>query len=269
MGARDTGWIQIYAENNQEAYDNFVQAYRISEHPDVRLPIMICQDGFITSHAVENIELIEDEKVKAFVGSYEPEQYLLNPDMPMALGPYATSPYYMETKMAQNTAMKNAKQVILDVAKDFENMTGRHYGFFEEYRLEDADYAFVMIGSAAGTTKEAIDQLRAQGKKVGLLKIRVFRPFPGDEIAKALAHTKAVAIMDRSEGFRAGGGPLSAEVKEHLYDIHANTKAISYIYGLGGRDYTVDSAMFVFSQLEALVEKGEEVPQYQYIGLRK
>lgn len=269
MGARDTGWLQIYAENNQEAYDNFVQAYRISEHKDVRLPIMICQDGFITSHAVENITLIEDDLVKKFVGEYTPEQYLLNSEMPMAVGPYATSPYYMETKMAQNTAMKKAKQVILDVAKEFEEMTGRHYGFFEEYRLDDADYAIVMIGSAAGTTKEAIDELRNEGKKVGLLKIRVFRPFPGEEIAKALAHTKAVAILDRSEGFRAGGGPLSAEVKEHLYDIQATTKAVSYIYGLGGRDYTVDSAKGVFAQLEDMIENGAEIPQYQYIGLRQ
>ena len=269
MGARDTGWLQIYAENNQEAYDNFVQAYRISEHKDVRLPIMICQDGFITSHAVENITLIEDDLVKKFVGEYTPEQYLLNPEMPMAVGPYATSPYYMETKMAQNTAMKNAKQVILDVAKEFEEMTGRHYGFFEEYRLDDADYAIVMIGSAAGTTKEAIDELRNEGKKVGLLKIRVFRPFPGEEIAKALAHTKAVAILDRSEGFRAGGGPLSAEVKEHLYDIQATTKAVSYIYGLGGRDYTVESAKGVFTQLEDMIENDAEIPQYQYIGLRQ
>lgn len=269
MGARDTGWIQIYAENNQEAYDNFVQAYRIAEHKDIRLPIMICQDGFITSHAVENIELLEDDKVKAFVGEYNPEQYLLNPKMPMAVGPYATSPFYMESKMNQNEAMKNAKQVILDVANDFAKISGRQYGFFEEYKLEDADYAIVMIGSAAGTTKEAIDALRAQGKKVGLLKLRVFRPFPGEEIAKALAHTKAVAILDRSEGFRAGGGPLSAEIKEHLYDIGASTKAVSYIYGLGGRDYTTVEATDVFNQLEEMIEQGKTIPQYQYIGLRK
>ena len=268
MGARDTGWIQIYAENNQEAYDNFVQAFRISEHKDVRLPIMICQDGFITSHAVENIELIEDEKVKAFVGEYNPEQYLLNPDMPMAVGPYANSPFYMETKMLQNEAMKRARQVILDVAAEFEEMTGRKYGYFESYRLEDADYAVVMIGSAAGTTKEAIDELREQGHKVGLLKIRVFRPFPGIEIANALKNTKAVAILDRSEGFRAGGGPLSAEVKENLYNVGATTKAISYIYGLGGRDYTVEDAKAVFKELEDAAG-GADVPNYQYIGLRK
>lgn len=269
MGARDTGWIQIYAENNQEAYDNFVQAYRISEHKDVRLPIMICQDGFITSHAVENIELLEDDAVKSFVGEYNPEQYLLNPAMPMAVGPYATSPFYMETKMAQNEAMKNAKKVILDVAKEFAQISGRNYGFFEEYKLDDAEYGIVMIGSAAGTTKEAIDELRAQGKKVGLLKIRVFRPFPGDEIANALKHLKAVAILDRSEGFRAGGGPLSAEVKEHLFDINAPVKAVSYIYGLGGRDYTTVEAKEVFAELEDMIVHGKTIEQYKYIGLRK
>jgi pyruvate ferredoxin oxidoreductase alpha subunit len=171
--------------------------------------------------------------------------------------------------MAQNEAMKNAKKVILDVANEFAAISGRQYGFFEEYRLDDADYAIVMIGSAAGTTKEAIDALRSQGKKVGLLKLRVFRPFPGDEIANALKHTKAVAILDRSEGFRAGGGPLSAEIKEHLYDVGAQTKAVSYIYGLGGRDYTTTEATEVFNQLENMIENGVQIPQYQYIGLRK
>ena len=199
MGARDAGWIQIYAENNQEAYDNFIQSFRISEHPDVMLPFMACQDGFITSHAVENIELIETDKVKAFVGDYNPENYLLNADMPMAVGPYATSPFYMETKMNQRLAMKNAKKVILEVAAEFEKISGRKYGFFEEYKLDDAEVAIVIMGSVAGTTKDAIDALRAKGIKAGLLKIRVFRPFPGEEIAEALKNVKAVAILDRAE----------------------------------------------------------------------
>lgn len=210
MGARDAGWIQIYAENNQEAYDNFIQTFRIAEHPDVRLPLMACQDGFITSHAVENIELIEDDKVKAFAGEYHPENYLLNPDMPMAVGPYANSPFYMETKMNQRLAMENAKKVILEIADEFEKISGRKYGFFEEYRLEDADYAVVIIGSAAGTTKDAIDELREQGIKAGLLKIRVFRPFPGEEMAKVLSHVKAIAILDRAESFSACGGPIGS-----------------------------------------------------------
>ena len=234
----------------------------------MRLPIMICQDGFITSHAVENIELLEDDKVKNFVGEYEPENYLLNADQPMAVGPYAVSNYYMETKMAQNTAMRNAKQVILDIGKEYGEISGRTYGFFEEYQLEDAEYAVVIIGSAAGTTKDAIDALREQGKKVGLLKLRVFRPFPDEEIAKALSHCKAVAILDRCESFRGQGGPLGAEVKSAIYDYAKNVAAFNLVYGLGGRDFTVEEAEEIFNDLEAY-DKGEKpFAEYRYVGLR-
>lgn len=269
MGARDSGWIQIYAENNQEAYDNFIQSFRISEHPDVMLPFMACQDGFITSHAVENIELIEDDKVKAFVGDYNPENYLLNADMPMAVGPYATSPFYMETKMNQRLAMKNAKQVILDVAKEFEAISGRKYGFFEEYMLDDADYAIVIIGSAAGTTKDAVDALRAKGIKAGLLKIRVFRPFPGEEIAEALKNVKAVAVLDRAESFSACGGPVGSEIKAALYDAKSNVTTVNYFYGIGGRDYTVESATSVYEDLMKIADGSMEPEQFKYVGLRK
>ena len=268
MGARDTGFIQIYAESNQEVYDNFVQAYRISEHKDVMLPIMICQDGFITSHAVENIELLEDEEVKNFVGEYQPENFLLNADQPMALGPYAVSNYYMETKMAQNTAMNNAKKVILEVGKEYGQLSGREYGFFEEYRLEDAEYAMVIIGSAAGTSKDAVDKLREQGMKVGLLKLRVFRPFPDEEIAKALSNCKTVAIMDRCEGFRGKGGPLGAEVKAAIYDHANHVKAFNLIYGLGGRDFTVEEAERIYKDLEAYDKNGATFEEYRYVGLR-
>ncbi|MBO5426681.1 MAG: pyruvate ferredoxin oxidoreductase [Lachnospiraceae bacterium] len=269
MGARDAGWIQIYAENNQEAYDNFIQSFRISEHPDVMLPFMACQDGFITSHAVENIELIETDKVKAFVGEYNPENYLLNADMPMAVGPYATSPFYMETKMNQRLAMKNAKKVILDVAAEFEKISGRKYGFFEEYRLDDAEIAIVIMGSAAGTTKDAIDALRAKGIKAGLLKIRVFRPFPGEEIAEALKNVKAVAVLDRAESFSACGGPVGSEVKAAMFDAGVNVKAVNYFYGIGGRDYTVESATEVFEDLMKIADGSMEPENFKYVGLRK
>lgn len=268
MGARDTGWIQIYSENNQEAYDNFLQAYRIGEHPDVHLPVMVCQDGFITSHAVENIELLEDEKVKAFVGDYEPDHYLLNAKEPMAVGPYAVSNYYMETKKAQTEAMKRARDVILNVGKEYEKLTGRTFGFFEEYRTEDADYIIIIIGSGAGTTKEAVDRLRAEGKKVGVLKLRVFRPFPEEEIAAAVKNAKAVAILDRCEGFNAHGGPVGAEVMAALYQARVHIEVRNYIYGLGGRDYRVEDAMDVFDDLEGLVNGTKEVELYPYIGLR-
>ena len=269
MGARDTGWIQIYAENNQEAYDNLIQAYPIAENSDVMLPIMICQDGFITSHAVENIELLKDDEVKEFVGEYSPENYLLNPDGRVAVGPYSVTDYYMEAKVAQAEAMKNAKKVILEVAKRFEKMSGRSYGLFEAYRLEDADYAVVIIGSAAGTTKEAIDQMRAEGKKVGLLKIRVFRPFPAEEIAEALKNVKAVAIMDRAESFSSQGGPLGAEVRAAMHMAGNNAYAVNYVYGLGGRDVTVDNMKNIYNTLEEIDRTGETGELYRFMGVRE
>ena len=269
MGARDAGWIQIYAENNQEAYDNMVQAFRISEHKDVRLPIMICQDGFITSHAVENIELLDDSEVKNFVGEYEPENYLLNPKQPMAVGPYAITDYYMEAKRNQAEGMKHAVAVVKDVANEFAKISGREYGLFEEYCMEDAERAVVIIGSAAGTTKEAIDALRAKGEKVGLIKIRLYRPFPADELAEALKDVKAVAIMDRAEGYCNHGGPLGADVMSALYRARSQALAVNYIYGLGGRDVRVEDMESVFDTLKQIVADGDAGETYRYLGIRE
>lgn len=269
MGARDTGWIQIYAENNQEAYDNFIQAYPIAEHENVHLPIMICQDGFITSHAVENIELLEDNTVKEFVGEYRPEEFLLNPGKPIAVGPYSVTHYAMEAKKNQEIALENAKQVILDVAKKFETVSGRSYGLFEAYRLEDAEYVMLLMGSAAGTAKQAVDELRKKGKKVGVLKLRVFRPFPAEEIAEVLKNCRAVAIMDRCESYNGNGGPLGSEVTAGLFRRKVFIEAVNYIYGLAGRDFTVEDAEGIFAELEAVANNGKKAEQYQYVGLRK
>lgn len=269
MGARDSGWIQIYAENNQEAYDNMLQAYRIAEHPDVHLPVMICQDGFITSHAVESISLLEDEPVKKFVGTYEPEHYLLKENEPMAVGPYAVSNYCMEAKKAQAEAMIRSKQVILDVAKEFEAMSGRSYGFYEGYQLEDADYVVVAIGSVCGTAKDAIDQLRAKGMKAGLMKVRVFRPFPGEEFAEALRKCKAVAIMDRAESYSGQGGPLGAELMAAMYRAKVQAEAVNIMYGLSGRDVRVEDIEKVFADLQDMAENGKTFEQYPYLGLRE
>ena len=268
MGARDTGWIQIYAENNQEAYDNFIQAYPIAENKNVLLPVMICQDGFITSHAVENIELLEDEKVKDFVGTYKPEEYLLNPGQPMAMGPYSVSNYAMEARKNQELALEASKQVIIDVAKKYKELTGRGFELFEEYGTEDADYIMVIIGSAAGTAKQAVDDMRAKGKKVGVIKLRVFRPFPATEIANALKGCKAVAIMDRCESYNTNGGPLGSEIMAGLYREKVYIEAVNYIYGLAGRDFTVDHVYRIFDELEDHVLKGTKIEQFKYIGLR-
>ena len=268
MGARDSGWIQLYAETNQEAYDNMVMAYRIAEHKDVMLPIMICQDGFITSHAVMNMELLDDDVVKNFVGEYEPEDYLLNPNETYAVGPYAITDYSMESRKAQAHAMENAKQVIKDIAEEFEKISGRKYGLIEEYRMEDAEYAVVIIGSAAGTTKEAIDHMRENGEKVGLIKVRSFRPFPGEEIAASLKKCKAVAIMDRSESFSTNGGPLGAETMQAMYTARCTALTIDIMYGIGGRDVTVDDMINVYNTLKDIAATGETGDVYRYMGLR-
>ena len=269
MGARDSGWIMLFSETNQEAYDNLIMAHKIAENANVRLPLMVCQDGFITSHAIENIELIEDDKVKEFVGKYNPEHYLLDKENPIAVGPLDLQAYLFEHKAQQAEAMKNAKNVILEVSKEFEKMTGRKYSLFEEYKLDDAEIAIVCMNSTAGTVKETIDELRSQGIKAGLLKIRVFRPFPAEEIAKALAHVKAVAVLDRSDSLNAAGGALFEEVTSGMYLNKCNVPTINYIYGIGGRDTTVDNIKSVYSDLEEIVKIGNINNPYRYLGLRK
>ena len=266
MGARDAGWIQIYAENNQELYDNYVQAFPVAEA--VRLPVMICMDGFITSHAVENIELLEDGEVKNFVGEYHPEHSLLKAGETMAVGPYDVTHYYFEHKKQEAEAMKDAKQAILDQGKRFGQQFGRTYGFFEEYCMEDAEEALVLIGSTAGTAKAAVDQLRAQGKKVGLIKLRVFRPFPAEELAQALSHCKAVAVMDKSEGFSSCGGPIFAETRSALYDLEQRPKLINVVYGLGGRDVSTGDIAALYQRLEHIAETGEIGEVYTHMGVR-
>jgi pyruvate ferredoxin oxidoreductase alpha subunit len=269
MGARDSGWIQLYSEDNQEAYDNIIQAVRIAEHKDVLLPVMVCMDGFIVSHSVENIELLETEKVREFVGTYEPDEYLLNAKYPITMGPLDLPPHYFEHKRQQAEAMRNAKKVILQIAEEYEKLTGRKYGLFEEYRMEDAEVGIVILNSSAGTAKEVVDKLRDEGVKAGLVKIRVFRPFPADEIAKALSGLKALAVMDKADSFSAAGGPVFAEVRSALYGAKANTDVISYIYGLGGRDVTMDDIEKVYRNLIDIAKTGKISETYNYVGVRE
>jgi len=268
MGVRDAGWLMLFAETNQEAYDNYLQAMRIGEA--VSLPIMVCQDGFITSHAIENIELVEDEKVKAFVGEYRPEHALLGRETPMAVGAYATPVYYMEAKRAQAQAMMDAKEVIRKVGEEFAAMTGRSYGLIEKYMMDDAEEAIVIIGSSAGTAKEAVNELRAQGRKVGLIKVRSFRPFPAEEITAALKGVKAFAVMDKDDSFNGHCGPMYAEVCASLYAANVTApRGISYIYGLGGRDVRVESIRRVFAELAQIASTGETGETYRYLDVRE
>ncbi len=268
MGVRDSGWIMLFSENNQEAYDNLLMAHRIAEHKDVLLPLMVCQDGFITSHSIENIELLEDDKVKEFVGTYKPEHYLLNSKEPIAVGPLDVQAYLFEHKRQQAEAMRNAKKVILDVSKEFEKLTGRSYSFFEEYRLEDAEIAIVCMNSTAGTTKFVVDALRNQGIKAGLLKVRVFRPFPAEEIASALSHLKAVAVLDKADSLNAAGGALYEDITSAMYIAQKQVPMINYVYGIGGRDTTSKEIESVYTDLQKIVSTGKLENPYRYLGVR-
>ena len=269
MGVRDAGWIMLFSENNQEAYDNMLMAHRIAEHKDVLLPVMVCQDGFITSHSIENIELESDEEVKKFVGQYKPEHYLLNREEPMAVGPLDLQAYLFEHKAQQAEAMKKAKEIIKEVAIDFEQWTGRHYDFFEEYKLDDAEYAIVCMNSTAGTTKAVVDKLREQGIKAGLLKLRMFRPFPVDEIATALEHLKAVAILDKADSLNGAGGALFEDVTSAMYVNEKHVPMVNYVYGIGGRDTTEKQLESVYTDLAKIAEEGKVENPYRYLGLRK
>ncbi|AZR74406.1 pyruvate ferredoxin oxidoreductase [Anoxybacter fermentans] len=269
MGMRDSGWIQLFGENAQEAYDNALMAVRIAEHKDVMLPVAVNMDGFIISHAVENIEIVANEDVRDFVGEYNPERYLLDVQNPITVGPVDLQDFYFEHKRQQVEAMKKAKNVIQKIADEFVNLTGRKYSFFEEYYLDDAEIALVAMGSAAGTAKAAIDELREQGIKVGLLKLRVFRPFPAEEIVRALSHIKVVGVMDRAESFNTMGGPLFSDMRSAMYDGEANVRMINIIYGLGGRDITVTDIKNIIQKVKDVNNTGKIENLVIHYGVRE
>ena len=269
MGVRDAGWIMLFSENNQEAYDNTIMAHRIAEHKDVMLPLMVCQDGFITSHSIENIELIEDSKVKEFVGEYHPEHYLLNKKEPIAVGPLDLQAYLFEHKFQQAEAMRNAKQVIKQVSEDFEKLTGRKYSFFEEYKSEDADYIIVCMNSTAGTTKYVVDNLREKGIKAGLIKVRMYRPFPAEELAAALSKAKVVAVLDKSDSLNGAGGALFEDVISGMYTNNVHVPTVNYVYGIGGRDTTVEDIESVYEDLSKIDTSKKIEDPYRYLGVRR
>lgn len=269
MGARDSGWIQIFSENAQEAYDNVLQAVRIAEHKDVLLPVMVMMDGFIISHALENVTFLDDETVRSFIGEYRPDYHLLDPDRPITVGAFDLFDYYFEHKRQQAEAMRLAKPVILQVGQEYGRLSGRSYGLFEGYRLEDAELAVVVLGSTAGTAKAVVDGLRRKGVKAGLLKLRIFRPFPREELARALRHVRALAVLDRSDSFGGVGGPLFAEVRAALYDLPERIPTVNYIYGLGGRDIDLEMIERVYSDLAELARTGQPREPVSYLGVRE
>ncbi len=268
MAAKDFGWLHIFSENAQEAYDNILQAVKIAEDARVRLPAMVTTDGFIISHCMEQIETIDDDKAKAYIGEYKPEYSVLDINNPISVGSLDLQDYYFEHKYAVAQAMRAAKDVILEVGRDFSKRFGRPYGLFEEYRLDDADIAIVALGSTAGTAKAVVDSLRDRNVKAGLLKPRVFRPFPYAEMANALSKVKAVAVFDRSDSLSSAGGPLFTEIRSALYDSAVRPKLVNYIYGLGGRDISKEEIEGVYHELEEIVKTGNIKNAYKYLGVR-
>ena len=268
MGCRDSGWIQLYSEDAQEAYDNVLQAVRIAEHPDILLPVMVTFDGFIISHTAEVLEGLEDAEVKNWVGEHEPKYSLLNTDDPVTFGPLDLQDYYFEHKRQQTEAMWRAPAIIKEIGKAYGELSGRSYELIEKYRLEDAELVLVAIGSTCGTTKVVVDELREKGTKAGLLKIRSFRPFPEREIAEALRNARAIGVLDRSISFGAPGGPVHKEIRAALYGTGREIGIVNYIYGLGGRDMSMENIKTAFAGLEKVASEGTPDDNIRFLGLR-
>ncbi|HPX62132.1 MAG TPA: pyruvate ferredoxin oxidoreductase [Deltaproteobacteria bacterium] len=269
MGARDCGWIQLYSENAQEAHDNMLQAFRIAEHMDVRLPAMVCLDGFITSHSIESMRWLPESAAREFTGRYQQTTPLLDMAQPASYGPLILSDMYMEYRKAHEQIMCQVPQVVQDVADEFRRISGRSYGLFESYRLEDAEVAIVVMSSAAGTTKDVIDQYRDKGIRAGLLKPRLYRPFPYTEIGLALKHVKAVAVLDRSDSFGGSCGPLFLDIAGALSCQTERPVLVNKIFGLGGRDYMPEQARQVLDELLQLTQGAPVTSLKQYIGVRE
>lgn len=269
MGARDTGWIMLFAETAQEAYDNTIMAFRIAEHPDVLLPAMSAADGFITTHALDRADVFDDETVAAFVGEYHPTYELLNFDAPVSHGTFAGlgGPYF-EFKKQQRDAINAAMPVVKAVGAEYAELSGRPFDVVEGWGMDDADVAIVVIGSTAGNARHVARALRADGVKAGVLKVRCFRPFPAEEIRAALAGVGAVAVLDRAESFGAESAPLALEVKSALYDLDRRVPVVDYVYGLGGSDVRTELIERVYADLSDIVSGAAAPSGLQYLGIR-
>jgi pyruvate ferredoxin oxidoreductase alpha subunit len=281
MAERDSGWIHIYVENAQEAYDSILQAFKIAENVGVSLPIIVGLDGFTLSHTLERVDTLSDQAVETFLGERQLPNVLthegktvpfkLDPDNPMTMGPIALQNYYYEFKRQQDEAMKNALKIIQEINSEFAKISGRNYGngLVESYMLDDAEVAVVCVGSTSGTIKVVVDELRQEGIKAGLLRLRTFRPLPVEELRNALKNVKAIAVMDKSMSFGSFGGAVYHEVRHALYDAPAHPPIVNYIYGLGGRDTNPRAFRTIFEDLIRVTKTGRIEKQITYFGLRE
>jgi pyruvate ferredoxin oxidoreductase alpha subunit len=278
MGARDSGWIQIYCENSQEVYDAGIAAWRIGEHPDVQLPVMVCLDGFTLSHTMENVLTLPDGVVKEFVGERQfirveghmgETELRLNPEVPLTMGPLDLQDYYFEHKMQQIEAMKQALKAIPEVDAEYAKISGRSYDFLHPYRMDDAEVAVLGLGSTMGTVRYVVDELRSEGVRAGLIKMRVFRPFPTEELVKTVGDVPVLGVLDKAASFGAPGGPLYEEVKSVFYDEAKKPFIADFIHGLGGRDTSPGMIKGIYENLMEIKKKGEVSEKVSYVGVRE
>ncbi len=266
-GARDSGFIQLYCQNSQEAYDTTIMAFKLAEDHRVLLPVMVCIDGFILSHNVERVEMLPDDAVKSFLGVREPVQPL-DPDKPLTMGPLALTDYYFEFKEQQDRAIHNAPEVFKEVEEAFKKMTGRSYGIIETYKTEDAEIIILTHSTPAGTAKVVADTLREKGEKVGVVRLKMFRPFPVKEVVEAVKHAKAVAVFEKCLSFGATCNPLALELRAALYNLDKRPMVTDFVIGLGGRDVPPTTIVEGYNKTKEYLAKGE-APLYETLGVRK
>ena len=268
MGSRDCGWIQVYVENAQEAYDWVLQAFRIAENPDVLLPVTVNLDGFILSHSLEGVEVLEDTDVKRFVSNRKPV-FTIDPDKPITVGALCLTDFFFETKRQHVEAMNQSPKTISKVNEEFAELTGRRYDFIETYGMDDAEAAILCLGSTAGTAKAVAKRMRSQGKKVGVIKPWVYRPFPAEQIMKSIGNLKALAVLDRACSIGAPYGPLCSDIIAMLYREGIKLNVFNVIYGLGGRDMTPFDIEAIFNEALEVTKTGVIKQPLKFVGVRE
>jgi len=269
MGSRDAAWIQLFCADAQEIYDTTIQAVRIAEHPDVSLPVMICFDGFNVSHDMERVEMLDKEEVQEFVGDNKPAINMLDPENPITIGSLVLPPFFFEHKLSMINALEGSLKIIEEVGKEFEKLSGRAQPILETYGMEDAEVAVVALSGIGGTATWTVMKLREQGMKVGVIRPRVYRPFPGAQMAQLLKNVKAVAVVEKATSPGAAASPIFEDLATALYDQNAHPKMVNYVTGLGGRDTSSAQFTAVFERLQGIAKGGPVGPRVSYIGVRE
>jgi pyruvate ferredoxin oxidoreductase alpha subunit len=264
MAERDIGWIQVFAENGQEALDLTLQAFRMAEHPDVLLPVAVNLDGFTLSHVIEPVMMPDPEEVARFLPPYKPSLWL-NPDQPVSMGIFGIPEIYYESKKAVDEALIDSKKVIYEVWKEFEGIFGRSYAPIETYAADDAETLLITMGSISETAMTAVDEMRAEGKSVGLLRLRLWRPFPDEEFIAAVKKAKTIGVVDRSITYGSHGNPVSQEIRSLLYPLADRPHVFNFTLGIGGRDVTRENFKYCYEQCQVLPEKGQD--RFEMVGV--